>query len=60
MKTKDVADYYGTEYKAAKALGCHQSNITRWKTKVPERWACKLHIITNGVLQYRPEDYSKR
>jgi hypothetical protein len=60
MKTADVAEHYGSEYKAAKALGCHQSNLTRWKTKVPELWACKLHLLTNGALRWEPADYPAR
>jgi hypothetical protein len=60
MLVKDVAAHFGSEYKAAKALNCNQSNLTRWGRKVPERWACKLHIITNGVLQYKPEEYARR
>lgn len=57
MKVKDVAAYYGSEYKASQALGTYQSNLTRWGIKVPERWACKLHIMTDGVLRYDPKDY---
>jgi hypothetical protein len=57
MKTDDVADYFGSEYKAAKALQIHQSYITRWKSKVPELWARRLHDITNGVLRFDSNEY---
>ena len=57
MKKRDVIAYYETAAKAAKALKTDQSNITRWPAKVPELWACKLHLISGGALQYRDGDY---
>jgi hypothetical protein len=57
MKTSEVAAYFGSEYKAAHALGIHQYVITRWKTKVPELWARRLHDMTEGTLNYSPNDY---
>ena len=60
MLVKEVAAHFGSEYKAAKALKCNQSNLSRWGRKVPERWALKLHWITDGKLPYKPEEYGQK
>lgn len=52
MKTTDAAAHFGSEYKLAKALGISQANITRWKTRVPVKWALKLHHMTGGKLKF--------
>ena len=60
MKTKDAAAYFGSEYKLAKALKISQANITRWKTKVPEIWARRLHDMTDGKLMFVRDEYMRR
>jgi hypothetical protein len=57
MKTSEAAAYFGSEYKLAKALKIQQSNVTRWRLKVPEIWARRLHDMTGGKLAFLPEDY---
>jgi hypothetical protein len=57
MLVSQLAAHFGSEYKAAKALQTYQSNLTRWKNKVPELWARKVHDITNGAIPFIPEEY---
>lgn len=60
MKTSDAAAHFGSEYKVAQALGINQSNLTRWKHKVPEVWARRLHDMTGGKLRFDPTEYPLR
>ena len=57
MKTSDAAAHFGSEYKVAQHLRISQSNLTRWKNKVPEVWARRLHDMTNGKLRFDPSEY---
>lgn len=60
MKVSDAAAKFGSEYKLAKALGIHQSNVTRWKHKVPEVWARRLHDMTGGELGFDVTHYPRK
>ena len=59
MDVKDAANFFGSEYKLARALKIHQANITRWQTKVPEIWARRLHDMTEGKLRFIPDEYRR-
>lgn len=57
MKVSDAAAEFGSKSKLAKRLGVHPALITRWKHKVPEVWARRLHDITAGKLVFDLENY---
>jgi hypothetical protein len=57
MKTSDAAAHFGSKYKVAQELGINQSNLTRWKNKVPEVWARRLHDMTGGKLHFDIKEY---
>lgn len=57
MKKSDVRRHFGTDYKTAQVLRTDQSNISRWPAKVPRLWACLLHHLSDGTLQYKEQDY---
>ena len=49
----------------AKALGCHQPDLTRWANgsrAVPLRWCVRIEQYTGGAVSrrdLRPDDYSQ-
>lgn len=55
MKPKDVIKYYGTQQKAAEALGCKQPSISEWvkSGEVPKLRQYQIEKITKGKLKCR-------
>ena len=60
MRKKDVIRYYGTQEKAAAALGLTRQAVSAWPDTVPQGVAYKLQAITNGKLEVRPDLYARR
>lgn len=54
MKTSEVTAYYGTQTKAAKALGIDQSSISDWKEFPPDRRQMQIERLTGGALKAEP------
>ena len=57
MKVSDAAAQFGSKQKLAQHLGIHPANVTRWKYKVPEVWARRLHEMTGGKLIFDLNEY---
>ena len=58
IKREDVKNYFGTLYKAYKALKNAGHSITfqavyQWKENVPRKWSERIKSITNGQLKER-------
>lgn len=53
MKPKDVIKYYGTQQKAAEALGCKQPSISEWVRNgcVPLLRQFQIEALTGGKLK---------
>lgn len=53
MKPIDVIEYFGSQEKAAKALGMKQPNISKWLTRgvVPELRQYQIEKLTRGKLK---------
>lgn len=45
----ELIQYYGTQQKLARALGCHHQNIQYWrKSGLPVQRAIEIEKVTNG------------
>ena len=53
MKPEEIVSYYGTQVKAAAALGVDQSSISNWCTagKVPLVRQYQVQLATRGKLK---------
>lgn len=53
MKPQEVIEYFGSQEKAAKALGIKQPNLSLWLKAgaVPELRQYQIEKITNGKLK---------
>lgn len=54
MRKEDVINYFGTQDKAAKALGVTQASVSRWRVEVPPLRAFEIERLTNGALTVEP------
>ena len=57
MEKQKVVDHYGSPSKVAQALKVSRQAVAQWEEIIPEASAMKLHLITNGKLEYDPELY---
>jgi len=62
MKTEEAALYFSdkpTPNKSALARVLKLSRVTvsLWGDRIPELYAKRLHDLTNGVLEFKREDY---
>jgi hypothetical protein len=67
MLKKDVLSYFDPEKRrvsvTARALGITPGAVSLWGSEdelVPELRARKIHELTNGALQFRPELYHQK
>jgi len=53
MTTQDLINHFGTQAKAAAALGIKQPSIAGWVAngKIPEGRQYQIQILTGGVLK---------
>lgn len=53
MSPQEVIEFYGTQAKAATALGMRQSSVAEWFTKgeVPEGRQYQIELATGGALR---------
>ena len=54
MKTSDVVQFFGTQCKAAEALGMAQSSIASWGDSPPDARQLLVERVTNGQLKADP------
>jgi hypothetical protein len=64
MQKTEVIKYFGGKQKdVVTALnnltvtGVSKGTISLWPERVPECWAAKIHVLTNGDLKYKPYEY---
>ncbi len=61
MKKIEVISYFGEkQIDVVRALGCSKATVSLWPDKIPEVWATKLHVLTDGKLRCNPSDYDMR
>lgn len=52
MEFTELIDFYGTQVKAAKALGLSQSSVAEWKEKgIPAGRQAQYELLTGGALK---------
>lgn len=55
MKTDAVINYYGSQHKAASALGLRQPSVANWGEYPPELRQLQIEALTRGALKAEPE-----
>lgn len=55
MKTKDVASYFGSKTKLARALGIKPSAVTMWGENVPESRQYQIQVLSKGKFKAEPK-----
>ena len=55
MDTKAVIAHYGSQRKAAEALGLAQPSVANWKERPPPLRQLQIEAATNGVLKADPD-----
>ena len=57
MDLDQVVAYFGTQEKAAAALGLTQGSISAWRNGIPVPRQYQIEVVTQGALKApRPED----
>lgn len=53
MKPRDVIEFYGTQQKAADALGCRQQSVQKWLKAgfIPPLRQFQIEALTGGKLK---------
>jgi DNA-binding transcriptional regulator YdaS (Cro superfamily) len=52
MDFNELIAYYGTQQKAADAIGIHQSSVAEWKTNgIPIPRQYQIQVLTDGKLK---------
>ncbi len=51
MKTREVADFFGSKKKLAEALGIQPSAVTMWGDHVPESRQYQIQVLSKGRFQ---------
>lgn len=64
MQKKEVIQYFGgkqrdvvTALNKLTDAGVSKGTISLWPEKVPDCWAAKLHVLTNGELEWKPKEF---
>ncbi len=57
MYKSDVVAYFKRPVAVARFLRLARGTVAQWREVIPESAATKLHIKTQGALQYREELY---
>lgn len=50
MKLNDLITHFGTQKKAASAVGVSQAQISRWHNGIPYPRQCQIQLLTGGLL----------
>lgn len=48
MKTREVANFFGSKKKLAEALGIQPSAVTMWGETVPESRQYQIQVLSKG------------
>ncbi|MGB0662808.1 MAG: Cro/CI family transcriptional regulator [Pontibacterium sp.] len=61
MKKSTVIEYFGSQYRLAKALTdagfpISQPAVSSWPDEIPEKRAYQLERITKGALKFQPPE----
>ncbi|QGW77772.1 Cro/Cl family transcriptional regulator [Pseudomonas alkylphenolica] len=51
MKTREVADFFGSKKKLAEALGIQPSAVTMWGELVPQSRQYQIQVLSKGRFQ---------
>ncbi|MGH8382602.1 Cro/CI family transcriptional regulator [Pseudomonas sp.] len=51
MKTREVADFFGSKKKLADALGIQPSAVTMWGEFVPQSRQYQIQVLSKGRFQ---------
>jgi hypothetical protein len=51
MKTREVADFFGSKKKLADALGIQPSAVTMWGESVPQSRQYQIQVLSKGRFQ---------
>jgi DNA-binding transcriptional regulator YdaS (Cro superfamily) len=54
MKTHQVIEFFGSQVKAAAALGINQASISKWEELPPDNRQLQIERITLGALKAEP------
>jgi len=60
MRKSDVIDYYGSNRKAAEALGVSVQYVQQWKDRVPMGMAYRIESESEGDMIVNPNDYPNK
>ncbi|MFQ6574158.1 Cro/CI family transcriptional regulator [Pseudomonas sp. UM16] len=55
MKTREVADFFGSKKKLADALGIQPSAVTMWGENVPQSRQYQIQVLSKGHFQVDPK-----
>lgn len=50
MNLEQVVAYYGTQEKAAEALGVTQGSVSSWRQGIPQLRQYQIQLVTGGAL----------
>ncbi len=51
MKTREVAEFFGSKKKLAEALGIQPSAVTMWGELVPQSRQYQIQVLSKGRFQ---------
>ncbi|KPA87045.1 DNA-binding transcriptional regulator Cro [Pseudomonas asplenii] len=51
MKTREVADFFGSKTKLAQALGIRPSAVTMWGETIPESRQYQIQVLSKGKFK---------
>ena len=58
MQKDVVADYFGgKQIDIVKGLRLSKGAVSQWQDRVPRHIAMELHYLTDGQLEYDPNNY---
>lgn len=60
MNKTAVIEFFGSQRKAAEALGITTQAISMWKDPIPEGVAYKVQVMSMGRLRVDPANYQPR
>lgn len=59
MRKQDVIEHYGSEARAARALGISRQAVNAWPDPIPENTAYRIQVLTKNALKVDPALYRK-
>lgn len=59
MRKSQVLEHFKTQIAVAEALEISSAAVSKWPELIPELQAARLERLTEGKLQYDPDQYKK-